>query len=51
MCKKVNSSKSGRLRYELIGETQPEMELREVVAYIHPFLPKAGSSIPTANII
>ena len=25
-CKKVNSSKNGRFRYEVIGETQPEMQ-------------------------
>ena len=26
-CKKENSSKNGRFRYEMIGETQPKMEL------------------------
>ena len=26
-CEKVNSSKNGRFKYKMIGETQPEMEL------------------------
>ena len=34
-CKKVNSSKNDRFRYEMIAETQPEMELLEVVAFIY----------------
>jgi len=34
-CKKVNSSKNGRFRYEVIGETQPEMELKW--KFIYPF--------------
>ena len=33
--KKVNGSKNGRLRYEIMGETQPEMELIEVTAFIY----------------
>ena len=44
----VNSSKNVRFRYEMIGETQAEMELLEVVAFIYPFSLKAGSSIPCA---
>ena len=36
-CKRVSSSKNGRFGYEMIGETQPEMELLEVVAFIYPF--------------
>ena len=48
-CKKVTSNKNGRFRYELIGETQPEMKLLERVACIYPFLQKAGSSIPYAT--
>ena len=28
-CKKVNSCKNGRFRYEMIGETQSEIELLE----------------------
>ena len=47
-CKKVNSSKNGRFRYEVIGETQPEMELLWVVAFIYPFFAKSWSSIPYA---
>ena len=45
---KVSSSKYGRFRHEMIGETQPEMESLEVVAVIHHFSLKAGSSIPSA---
>ena len=41
--KKVNSSKNGRFRYEMIGETQPEIELLEVVSCIYPFSLQAGS--------
>ena len=33
--KKVNSSKNGRFRYEMIGETESEMELLEVVTVIY----------------
>ena len=47
-CKKVNSSRNDRFRYEMIGETQPEMELLEEVAVIYPFSLKVGSSIPSA---
>ena len=47
--KKVNSSKNDRFRYEMIGEKQPEMELLEEVAFIYPFLLKAGSSIPSGT--
>ena len=36
-CKKVNSCKTCRFRYEIIGEAQPEMELLEEVAVIYPF--------------
>ena len=50
-CKKVNSCKNGRYRYELMGETKPEMELLEVVAFIYPSLLKAGSSFPFATRI
>ena len=46
--KKVNSSKSGRFRPALIEETQPEMELLEVSAFIYTLSPKARSSIPSA---
>ena len=47
----MNGSKNGGFRYEMIDETQPEMELLEVVAFIYPFSRKAGSSIPsTARI-
>ena len=42
----VNSSKNGRFRYEIIDETQPEMELLEVVTLFYPFSLKAGGSIP-----
>ena len=34
---------------ELIGKMQPELELLEVVAFINPFSPKAGNSIPSAT--
>ena len=50
-CKKVNSSRNDRFRYEMIGGTQLEMELLEVVAIIYHFSPKAGSLIPSATII
>ena len=39
--KKVNSSKNDRFRYEIIGKTQPGMELFEVVVSIYPFLAKS----------
>ena len=39
-CKKVDSSKIGRFRYEMIGETQPEMELYKIVAFICPSVTK-----------
>ena len=35
-CRKVNNSKNGRFKYELIEATQPEKELQEVVACIYP---------------
>ena len=44
-CKKVNSSKNDRFRYEMIRETQPEMEFLEAVAFSYPRSLKAGSSI------
>ena len=50
-CKKVNSSKNGRFRYEMIGKTQPEMKLLEVATFIYLFSLKAGSSIPSATKI
>ena len=50
-CKKVNSSKKGRSTHEMIGETQPEMELLEVVAFLNPPSLKAGSSIPSETRI
>ena len=49
--KKVNSSKNGRFRYEMIVEIQPEMELLELVTFIYPSLLKAESSIPSATRI
>ena len=49
--KKVNSNKNGRFIYEMVGETQPEMEFLEVVAFIYPFSLEAGSSIPSATRI
>ena len=48
-CKKVNSSKNGRFRYEMIGETQPEMELLEVVAFIYPLFAKTRQFNPICN--
>ena len=50
-CKKVNSSKNDRFRYETIGETQPEMELLEMVTFIYSFSLNAVSSIPSATSI
>ena len=50
-CKKVNSCKNGSYRYELMGETKPEMELLEVVAVICPFSLKAVSTMPSATRI
>ena len=47
-CKKINSNKNDRFGYEIIGETQPEMELFEVVVSINPFSIKGDSSIPSA---
>ena len=35
-CKKVSRNSNGRLSYEMIGETQPEMELLDVVAFLYP---------------
>ena len=35
----------------MIGETQPEIELLEVVTFIYPFSIKTGSSIPSASRI
>ena len=48
-CKKVNSSKIGRFKYEMIGETQPEMELLKVVAVIYPFVAKSKQFNPICN--
>ena len=36
-CKKVNSSKNSRIKYEMMGETQPDMESFEVVGVIYYF--------------
>ena len=38
-------------RYEMVGETQSEIELFEVVAFVYPFSLKEGSSIPSATRI
>ena len=35
-CKKVSSSKNCKRRYEMIVETQPEIELLELVALLYP---------------
>ena len=40
-CKKVNDSKKGRLRYEVIGGTQPGMELLEVATFIYSLFVKS----------
>ena len=45
---RVNNSKNDRLKYEMIGKTQPDMEFLEEVTFIYPFSLKAGSSIPYA---
>ena len=42
-CKKVNSSKNDRFRYEMIDDTQPDIELIEVLTLNYPFLLKGGS--------
>ena len=34
--KEVNSSKNGSFRYEMIGETQSDMEVLEAVTIIYP---------------
>ena len=39
---KVTSCKYDRVRYEMIGEAQPEMELLEVVAFVYPFFLKVA---------
>ena len=49
--KTVNSSKNGRFSCDMIGETQPEMELLEVVAFICPFSLEAVSTMPPATRI
>jgi len=47
--KKENRSKNGRFRYELLRESNLKWNcLLGVVAFIYPFLPKAGRSIPPA---
>ena len=46
-CKKVNNNKNGMFRYEMIGKTQPEIELLEVVVFIYPFSLKEGIAIPS----
>ena len=33
----------------MIGETQPERQLLEVVAFVYPFLPEAVSLVPSAT--
>ena len=48
-CKKVNSSKNGKFRYEMIGETQPEMGLLEVVAFIYHLFAKSRELNPICN--
>ena len=42
-CKKVNSSKNGIFTYEMIDDTQPEIELIEVLTLNYLFLLKGGS--------
>ena len=41
--KKVSSCKSDKYKNEMIGETQPELELLEVVTFIYPFSLNAGT--------
>ena len=41
--KKVNSNKNDGFKYEMMGETQPDMERLEVVTFIYPFSLKAVS--------
>ena len=48
-CKKVNSSKHGGFRYEMIGETRLEMELLEVVAFYQPLFDKSREFNPVCN--
>ena len=38
--RKVNRSKIGRRRSEMIREKQPELELQETVAFIYPSVTK-----------
>ena len=33
-CRKVDGSKNGRFKYEMIGKTQPELELLKVVTFL-----------------
>ena len=40
--------KKSKSKKEMIGETQPKMELLEVVEFIYPFSLKTSSSIPSA---
>ena len=35
-CEKVISCRIGIFRYEMIGETQPELGLYEIVSFIYP---------------
>ena len=45
---KVNNSKNGRFSYEMISETQPEIEFLEAVTFIYP-LAKSGVLNPICN--
>ena len=49
----VSSSKNDRFKYEMIGETQPEMELIEVVKFTSPLFAKSSEfkSICNQNLI
>ena len=51
LCEKISNNKNGRFRYEMVGETQREVELLEVVAVVYPFSLKTVSSIPSATRI
>jgi len=48
-CKKVNNSKNGKFKYEMIGTTQPEVELIEVVAVIYSLFTKSRKFNPICN--
>ena len=48
-CKKVKSSKNDRFMYEMIGETQPEIELLVEAAFIYSLFAKRRQFNPNCS--